>query len=190
MSHRLVIAGAAACFSRPGFSSHLVTCDVIPPIAARSIFEAIHWTPAIRWQVERIDVLSPIRAHWVERSGGQKALELLDVSYLIRARFELTASARPRDNVAQHANIFRTRAKRGQFYRKPYLGRRDLPASIRLIERGEELVSCHSGAGEVDLGWMPYDRDHVGDHRLLFYRPRMVNGAIDLSLIDPAALPS
>jgi CRISPR-associated protein Cas5d len=40
-----------------------VSYDVITPSAARSIFDAILWKPAIRWRVRRIEVLEPIR--WV-----------------------------------------------------------------------------------------------------------------------------
>lgn len=38
-----------------------VTYDVMTPSAARGILEAVHWKPAIRWEVERIHVLRPIR---------------------------------------------------------------------------------------------------------------------------------
>ena len=38
-----------------------VSYDVITPSAARSIFEAILWKPAIQWQIKRIEVLNPIR---------------------------------------------------------------------------------------------------------------------------------
>jgi CRISPR-associated protein Cas5d len=40
-----------------------VSYDVITPSAARAVFEAILWKPAIRWQVTSIEVLKPIR--WI-----------------------------------------------------------------------------------------------------------------------------
>jgi CRISPR-associated protein Cas5d len=40
-----------------------VSYDVITPSAARAVFEAILWKPAIRWRVTRIEVLKPIR--WI-----------------------------------------------------------------------------------------------------------------------------
>jgi CRISPR-associated protein Cas5d len=40
-----------------------VSYDVITPSAARAMFEAILWKPAIRWRVTRIEVLKPIR--WI-----------------------------------------------------------------------------------------------------------------------------
>jgi CRISPR-associated protein Cas5d len=38
-----------------------VSYDVLTPSAARGILEAVHWKPAIRWVVDRIHVLRPIR---------------------------------------------------------------------------------------------------------------------------------
>src|SRR3546814_2372606 len=51
-----------------------VSYDVMTPSAARDILEAIHWKPAIRWHVDRIHVLKPIRFQSVRRNEvGAKA---------------------------------------------------------------------------------------------------------------------
>lgn len=57
------VSGEFACFTRPEMKVERVSYDVITPSAARAVFEAILWKPAIRWQVERIEVLNPIR--WI-----------------------------------------------------------------------------------------------------------------------------
>jgi len=59
----LEVAGDYACFTRPEMKVERVSYDVITPSAARAIFEAILWKPAIRWQVFRIEVCNPIR--WI-----------------------------------------------------------------------------------------------------------------------------
>jgi CRISPR-associated protein Cas5d len=59
----LEVRGPYACFTRPEMKVERVSYDVITPSAARAIFDAILWKPAIRWQVRRIEVLEPIR--WV-----------------------------------------------------------------------------------------------------------------------------
>ena len=59
----LEVAGPYACFTRPEMKVERVSYDVITPSAARAIFEAILWKPAIRWQVKEIQVLLPIR--WI-----------------------------------------------------------------------------------------------------------------------------
>ena len=104
----LEVSGDFACFTRPEMKVERVSYDVITPSAARGIFEAILWKPAIRWQVEKIEVLKPIR--WInvrrnevsavasqrkaqiliEEERQQRAgLFLRDVAYRLYARFQL-----------------------------------------------------------------------------------------------------
>lgn len=103
----LEVSGAYACFTRPEMKVERVSYDVITPSAARAIFEAILWKPAIRWNIKKIEVLSPIS--WISvrrnevgkiasaRSDGifiedyrqQRAgLFLRDVKYRIHAEFD------------------------------------------------------------------------------------------------------
>lgn len=102
----LEVSGPYACFTRPEMKVERVSYDVITPSAARAIFDAILWKPAIFWQVKKIEVLAPIR--WISvrrnevgkiaspRSDGifiederqQRAgLFLRDVRYRIHAQF-------------------------------------------------------------------------------------------------------
>lgn len=57
----LEVWGPMACFTRPELKVERVSYDVITPSAARAIFEAIFWKPAIHWQVTKIEVLNPIK---------------------------------------------------------------------------------------------------------------------------------
>ncbi|SHF68335.1 CRISPR-associated protein, Cas5d family [Bacteroides luti] len=59
----LEVWGDFACFTRPEMKVERVSYDVITPSSARSIFEAIFWKPAIKWQVTKIEVLNPI--NWI-----------------------------------------------------------------------------------------------------------------------------
>ena len=59
----LEVSGPFACFTRPEMKVERVSYDVITPSAARAIFDAILWKPAIFWQVKKIEVLAPIR--WI-----------------------------------------------------------------------------------------------------------------------------
>lgn len=65
---KLHIWGDYACFTRPEMKVERVSYDVITPSAARGILEAIHWKPAIRWAVDRIHVLKPIRFESIRRN--------------------------------------------------------------------------------------------------------------------------
>ena len=101
----LDVKGDYACFTRPEMKVERVSYDVITPSAARAIFSAIFWKPAIKWNVKKIEVLSLIK--WIsvrrnevgavavknpimiEDSRQQRAgLFLRDVHYRIYAEME------------------------------------------------------------------------------------------------------
>lgn len=64
----LEVWGEMACFTRPELKVERVSYDVITPSAARAIFEAIFWKPAIHWQITKIEVLNPIKWTSVRRN--------------------------------------------------------------------------------------------------------------------------
>lgn len=71
---RLKVSGDYGCFTRPEMKVERVSYDVMTPSAARGILEAVHWKPAIRWVVDAIHVLSPIRFQTIRRNEvGHKA---------------------------------------------------------------------------------------------------------------------
>ncbi len=65
---QLHVWGEFACFTRPEMKVERVSYDVMTPSAARGILEAIHWKPAIRWTIDRIHVLKPIRFQTFRRN--------------------------------------------------------------------------------------------------------------------------
>jgi len=64
----LKVTGDYALFSRPEMKVERVSYDVITPSAARGILEAIYWKPQIRWIVDEITVLNPIRFTNIRRN--------------------------------------------------------------------------------------------------------------------------
>ena len=64
----LEVWGDMACFTRPELKVERVSYDVITPSAARAIFEAIFWEPAIHWQITKIEVLNPVKWTSVRRN--------------------------------------------------------------------------------------------------------------------------
>ena len=103
----LEVTGPYACFTRLEMKVERVSYDVITPSAARAIFDAILWKPAIMWQVKKIEVLAPIRwisvrrnevgkvastrtnGIFIEDARQQRAgLLLRDVKYRLHAQFE------------------------------------------------------------------------------------------------------
>ena len=59
----LEVWGDYACFTRPEMKVERVSYDVMTPSAARAIFEAIFWKPAIEWKIKKIEVMNPIK--WI-----------------------------------------------------------------------------------------------------------------------------
>lgn len=113
----LEVWGPYACFTRPELKVERVSYDVITPSAARAIFEAIFWKPAIRWQVTKIEVLNPIKwcnikrnevgavasmkssPIFIENKRQQKnTLLLQDVRYRIWAKFEFIPQSKRKDS--------------------------------------------------------------------------------------------
>ncbi len=70
----LEVWGDYACFTRPEMKVERLSYDVMTPSAARAIFEAILWKPAIRWNVTKIEVLNPIKWISVRRNEVGKTI--------------------------------------------------------------------------------------------------------------------
>ena len=103
----LEVKGDFACFTRPEMKVERVSYDVITPSAARAIFDAILWKPAIRWRITKIEVLNPVRwanirrnevasvasprspGIFIEDARQQRAgLILRDVNYRLHGEFD------------------------------------------------------------------------------------------------------
>ncbi len=84
-SHCLEVRGDFACFTRPEMKVERVSYDVITPSAARAIFDAILWKPAIRWRITRIEVLSPIRWINLRRNELGKVVSVSNVKKAMNA---------------------------------------------------------------------------------------------------------
>lgn len=83
---RLLVWGERACFTRPEMKVERVSYDVITPSAARGILEAIHWKPAIRWVVDRIHVLKPIRFESIRRNEVASKIPTGNVKTAMKAK--------------------------------------------------------------------------------------------------------
>ena len=152
-----------ACFTRPELKVERVSYDVITPSAARAIFEAIFWKPAIHWQVTKIEVLNPIKWTSIRRNevgavAGKSSiyiedkrqqrntLMLRDVRYRLWAKMEyrpvkqriaegnvFTHAPGLDENPMKYYQMFERRANNGQCFNQPYLGTREFSASFRLV---------------------------------------------------------
>lgn len=202
---RLKVWGEYACFTRPEMKVERVSYDVMTPSAARGILEAIYWKPSIKWAIDRIHVINPIRFDNIRRNEieaklplstvkkamgdgdspveifiedkrqQRAALVLRDIVYIIEAHFELTNGQD--NNSAKHKEIFERRARKGQCFHQPYFGCREFPASFELIK---DDIPRSKLSGEKDLGWMLYDIDFEKNMEAKFFRAIMCDGVIEI----------
>lgn len=166
---RLHVWGERACFTRPEMKVERVSYDVMTPSAARGILEAVHWKPAIRWVVDRIHVLRPIRfqsfrrnevgakasasaagaamrAHSTSRLGlqvedhRQQRAAMLLVDVNYVIEAHFELTARADDDTeAKHLAMFNRRATGGQCFHQPCFGVREFPAHFALLPPGAPL---------------------------------------------------
>ena len=210
----LEVSGDFACFTRPEMKVERVSYDVMTPSAARAVFEAILWKPAIRWQVRRIEVLKPVRwislrrnevasvvpvrnvqqamnagqgglGLYIEDDRQQRAgLFLRDVAYRIHADLEVRPDAGENNTGPKFWEMFERRAAKWQCVNQPYLGCREFAARFRLIENSRDEPPPI--AKSRDLGFMLYDLDFAkpNDPTPKFFRARMENGVVDLANVE------
>ena len=205
----LEVWGNLACFTRPEFKVERVSYEVITPSAARAIFEAIFWKPAIRWEISRIEVLAPIRTTsirrnevgatantrkrqiYIEDNRQQKsAIMLRDVRYRIYARQVFVPVGKRKtnnksdstdENPGKYNAMFERRARSGQCFNQPYLGTRECSASFLFVESNEDKTSQPIPESR-DLGLMLYDMDFNNAKNInpIYYHPMMINGTIEV----------
>lgn len=210
MSFCLDVSGDFACFTRPEMKVERVSYDVITPSAARSIFDAILWKPAIYWQVTKIEVVNPIRwinlrrnevgsiissrtartamnagsgqlGLYIEDDRQQRAgLFLRDVRYRLHAKFSMTEHAGASDSAAKFAEMFRRRAEKGQCFNQPYLGCREFSCDFSLVTGNAAPLETLDETR--DLGWMLYDLDYSTPvtPTPLFFRAKIENGVVQI----------
>ena len=174
--------GPYACFTRPELKTERVSYEMITPSAARGILEAILWKPAIRWTIERIHVLAPIRftavrrnevnsklavrgavAHYFadEDRAQRNSIVLTNVDYVVEAHLKMTDRAGPEDNLAKFEDMFARSLSKGQSFHAPYLGCREFAAWF------EPAPDASHVAEELrerrELGLMLHDLDFAMD---------------------------
>jgi len=210
---RLRARGPLACFTRPELKVERVSYPVITPSAARGLLEAVLWKPAIRWSVERIKVLRPIRfvafrrnevnskaaaprAEIVTQGGPapvffadedrsqRNTVALRDVDYVIEAHFSMTARAGQEDNVSKFVEMFQRRVEKGQHFHQPYFGCREFVAEVLPVDGANELLR-----ESRDLGLMLWDITYdPGGNRAVFFHAKLSDGMLEVPPDEASAL--
>lgn len=209
-------SGRRAIFSRPELKTERFSYPTPTPSSLRGIVESVLWKPAILWRIQRIHVLKPIRftsfrrnevnskavapAAKVIADGGiaptffadedrsqRNTVALINVDYLVEAKFSLTPRAGEGDTVQKFLAMFERRLEKGQVFQQPYFGCRECAANVRPAEGNEAAIP-----ETQDLGLMLWDiafqtTEKGTNHRPIFYWARMENGIIDVPPNEEAA---
>lgn len=175
---RVKVTGGFACFTRPDLKVERMTYPCMTPSAARGILDSILWKPEFQWYVRHIIVLNPIRFFTIKRNeiktkqgltpiiiedkrAQRNSVVLRDVAYVIEASIyqkEPSEQNKPEKYIgrkgidADHDGIFIRRVKKGQCWRRPYLGTREFSAEF-MEPHGEEKALNET----IPIGSMLFD---------------------------------
>lgn len=215
---RLKVWGDYACFTRPEMKVERVSYDVMTPSAARGILEAIHWKPAIRWVIDAIHVLQPIRFQSIRRNevghkapagkikSAMKRGDLEGLQLLVdedRQQRAATVLVKPAYVIEAHFELTsRAGAEDNEGKHLDIFNRRAARGQCfyqpclgtREFAAHFELVSPDSSlpaaiAENRDLGFMLWDIDHRSEGRpSLFFRAMMQDGIIKVPAPDSAEI--
>lgn len=213
MSHgiKLHVWGENACFTRPEMKVERVSYDVMTPSAARGVLEAIHWKPSIRWVIDRIHVLRPIRFENIRRNevgakaSHRNAMAAQRSGDLSTLGIDVTAERQQRAMMALRDVAYGIEA---HFEMTDKAGPGDNPGKhrdmfMRRAEKGQCFHRPCLGVREFaadfeaveampqttlaeadrnrDLGWMLHDIDYDAGRASRFFRAVMEDGVIDVA---------
>ena len=175
---RLKVKGDFACFTRPDLKVERMTYPCMTPSAARGILDSILWKPEFQWYVRRILVLKPIKFCTIKRNEiktkqgrspivieenrvQRNSVVLKNVVYIIEASIyqkQISDKNKPEKYIgtkgvdAENDGMFIRRVKKGQCWRRPYLGVREFSAEFMEPDGTEQPIK-----ETIPIGSMLFD---------------------------------
>lgn len=168
--------GDFALWTRPESKVERLTYPVPTPSGMRGLLSAIYAKPVeFYWQVNRIEVLAPIRYATFRRNEvkskmtrvseadpGKSCILIEDdrtqrQSVVLKdVRYRVTAEIVPREGfpypVERLRNQFERRVRAGQCFYQPSMGTREFPAYFTWGSSGQPPIDL-----DLDMGYMLYD---------------------------------
>ena len=196
---RVKVTGDYACFTRPDLKVERMTYPCMTPSAARGVLDAILWKPEFQWYVRRIIVLNPVRFMSVKRNeinskqgrnpivieekrAQRNSVLLRDVAYIIEASIFMNNATDKRmyekyvGMTEKREGLFPRRVKKGQCWRRPYLGTREFSAEFMSPEGNEQPIQ-----ETIPIGSMLFDifYDDTGKPQPLFFEAVIRDGVLN-----------
>ena len=195
---RVKVKGDFACFTRPDLKVERMSYPCMTPSAARGILDSILWKPEFQWYVRRIIVLNPVRFTTVKRNeinskqgrnpiiieekrAQRNSLILRDVAYIIEASifmpqpYSKAAFEKYVGMAEKREGLFPRRVKKGQCWRRPYLGTREFSAEFMNPDGTEQPIQ-----ETIPIGGMLFDifYDANGKPEPLFFHDVAIRNGV------------
>lgn len=190
---RVKVTGDFACFTRPDLKVERMTYPCMTPSAARGILDSILWKPEFQWYLKKIWVLKPVRFFSIKRNEikskqgrspiiiedkrvQRNSIVLKNVAYIIEAAVYQN-SVSEKNPPIKYIEMFKRRVKKGQCWRRPYLGTREFPAEF-MEPDGSEIAINET----VPIGSMLFDifyNEKGKPEPLFFYDVAIENGILN-----------
>ena len=198
---RIKVEGDFACFTRPDLKVERMTYPCMTPSAARGILDCILWKPEFQWYVRRILVLNPVQFFSIKRNeinskqgrnpivvdevgsdgkpkyrAQRNSIVLKNVAYIIEASVyqEPVSQENP---PKKYVEIFRRRVRKGQCWRRPYLGTREFSAEFIEPDGKEKPIPETIPIGSM-LFDIFYDKEGC-PQPVFFYDVAVKNGVLN-----------
>lgn len=195
---RVKVTGDFACFTRPDLKVERMTYPCMTPSAARGVLDSILWKPEFQWWVHRIIVLKPVKFFSVKRNEinarqgktpiiieekrtQRNSIVLKDVAYIIEASV-YQKEFDPKNPVKKYAEMFKRRVKKGQCWRRPFLGTREFATEFLSPDGNEQPIQ-----EIIPIGSMLFDVFYDANGKpspLFFYDAAVVNGILECPKIE------
>jgi CRISPR-associated protein Cas5d len=163
------------------------------PSAARGVLDCILWKPEFVWHVQRILVLNRVKFASVKRNEINKkqgktpivieedraqrnSIILKDVAYVIEASVH-EATSPVKNPTRKYVEMFNRRVRKGQCWRRPYLGTREFAAEFAPPSGADVPISEDVPIGSMFLD-MWYDENGVPMPKF-FYDVAVKQGVLD-----------
>ncbi len=189
---RLKVWGQYASFTRADLKVERFSYPCMTPSAARGILSCILWKPEFKWQIKKIEILKPIVYMNVKRNEiktrqstnpiivedsrtQRNSIILHNVAYIIEASIyqEKMDSKNP---PKKYYEMFMRRVRKGQCFRRPYLGQREYSLEFDLPTENDEPIKDTVPIGSMFFD-MIYDENAVATP-LYFYDVAIQNGVL------------
>ena len=205
---RIKVWGERALFTRPEMKVERVSYDVMTPSAARGVIEAIYYKPAIRWVIDAITVLNPIRFENIRRNELLGTMNINDVKAAAEGRLDTLLFQNTKECIVQRSSLLLKDVAyviEAHFELTDRAGETDTVEkhyniALRRIRKGQYFSCPYLGcrefpanfclsegkeescyAGETrDLGYMLWDMDYQKGAEPIFWRAVMCSGRIEV----------